>query len=165
MQPNKMTGIVLNPNNLETENSKSSGNISVERDNVSDSEIESDLSAEKNSEILGKLEMYQNTRNILLPFSDVSNERNAVKTNLTNITLQNSTNTRFGNETNYHAPVTINHSEIKNVYNNKNKEKNPIKKYIYISIGAVVIFSLILTLILILKHRNDGEDDDSIISK
>lgn len=165
MQPNKMSGIILNPNKLETEKSINSGYINVESDNVSDSEIESDLSAEKNSEILGKLEMYQNNRNILLPFSDVSNERNAVKSNLTNITVQNSTNTRFGNETNYHAPVTINHSEIKNVFNNKNKEKYPIKKYIYISIAAIAIFSLIITLILILKHQNDGEDDDSIISK
>lgn len=95
-------------------------------------------------------------------FESNSSNKNAIESSVTNITVQNSTTTKFRNETNYHAPVTINHT---NIYHNKKEWKYQIKKIIYISIAATVISSLLLTLILTLTHQKKFEDDESIISE
>lgn len=172
--PFDMSGIVLSPNKLDPvymKNREINGHISEsETVSDSDSEIENDLDIEKNTEILKKLEMHQKNTNKLgniLSTPNVSNEKNALSNNVTNITVQNSSNTRFGNETNFNAPVTISHAEVNQIYQSKTKGKYPIRKIICFLIAAIVIFS-VLTLILILRHKEDGEDDEeddeSIIS-
>lgn len=171
-----MSGIVLSPNKLDPEYMKNleiNGHIS-ESDTVSDSdsEIENDLDIEKNTEILKKLEMHQKNTNKLgsiLSTPNISNGKNALSNNVTNITVQNSSNTRFGNETNFNAPVTISHAEVNQIYQSKTKGKYPIRKIICFLIAAIVIFSVLLMTILILRQKEDGKDDDvddeSIISE
>lgn len=171
-----MPGIVLSPIKLDPvymKNLEINGHIS-EKDSLSDSdsEIENDLDIEQNTEIIEKLEMYQkntNNQGSILSTPNVSNGKNALSNNVTNITVQNSSNTRFGNETNFNAPVTINRAEVNQIYQSKTEGEYPIRKIIYFLIAAIVTFLILLTLILILSHKDHGKDDDeddeSIISE
>lgn len=52
------------------------------------------------------------------------------------ITVQDSTKTRVGNETNLHAPVKISHADI---YHNKKQKKYTIKRITYCLIATIVI--------------------------
>lgn len=152
-----MSGIVLSPNKLNpdcNDNLENNGHTS-ESDTVSDSEIENSLTSEKRIEIQENFKMYQESRNsLLLASSDCqprnSNE-NVLRHSTANINLQNSTNTRFGNEINYHAPVTIFHSEIKQIYYKKKKweytEENDNDINIFFLIATIVFFSTSLVLI------------------
>lgn len=152
-----MSGIVLSPNKLNpdcNDNLKNNGYTS-ESDTVSDSENENSLTSEKGTEIQENLKKYQESRNSLLLASSDCQPRNlnenVLRHSTANINLQNSTNTRFGNEINYHSPVTIFHSEIKQIYYKKKKweyikeDHNDIN--VFFLIATIVFFSTSLVLI------------------
>lgn len=161
-----MPDIVLSPNKLNFDHIDSptnDRNVS-ESDNDSVSDSEDDLPTEIDEEP----RMHQGNQNNLQSTPGViqsnSLNENAVKSNITNVTIQNSSNIRFGNETNFHAPVTINRAEINEIFYNKEECKCPIKRIICILVAVIVIL-LLPTIILILRHQDDGEDDDSIMSE
>lgn len=152
-----MSDIVLSPNKLNpdcNDNLENNGHTS-ESDTVSDSENENSLTSEKRIEIQKNLKMYQESKNrLLLASSDCqprnSNE-NVLRHSTANINLQNSNNTRFGNEINYHAPVTIYHSEIEQIYYKKKKweytKENDNDINIFFLIATIVFFSTSFVLI------------------
>lgn len=147
-----MSDLVLSPNNINLDHIESlenSENVS-DGETVSDSEIEDDSSAENNAKIHREFGKYQDNENHLPALgiyqSKISSE-NAAKTTAIKVTVQESTITRVGNETNFHAPLTISHADI---YHNKKQKKFPIKRIISFLIAAIVIFSLLTTLLLIL---------------
>lgn len=173
-----MSGIFLSPNELNlniiecSTNSKIANESDSDSETVSDSEIEieDNLSIENN--IHREPEVHRGNQNILQPTPGVcqsnSLNENVIRTNITNITVQNSTSARVGtNETHFNAPVTITHADIKHIYYSKKQEKYPKahKKMIYFLISAVVIFSLLALLIILLRLQDDGEDDESNISE
>lgn len=172
----KMSGIILssnksNPNDIESSANSRNANES-DSDTVSDSEIEieDNLSIENN--VHEALEVHQGNQNFLRPTRGVwqsnSLNKNVIRNNITNITVQNSTNARVGtNETHFNAPVTIAHADIKHIYYSKKQKKYPKapKKIIYFLISAVVIFSLLALLIIFLRLQDDDEDDDSDMSE
>lgn len=153
----------LNPDYIESVKNKNENASESE----SESENESKFSIGKTNEIWRNIEtdLDKENQRIQLPETCLPNNfhpNGDAKLNIENVTVQNSSNTLFGNKTVYNAPVTINHfvndelSKFDENYLNKYKcMQYSRKKVVLTIISAILIFLSIFTLIYILIHKND----------
>lgn len=181
-----MSGVILNAAELNSYSGKNARNkVNIPNDGyISESEseteieIESDSSSDNNNKFRQKIkyqsnEMMASNKNICVPNArpniDQSTSQHSnsdIKSpSIGNVTVQNSSQTMFGNKTIYNAPVTINNfvsdrikcSETENI-SSKYKRKSTKRKTI---VCVVIVIAVMCSLIIALKFLSASENNES----